>query len=232
MTDTVLLSVNDAPPMNAYVFRPVGDGPFPAVMLFQEAFGVNNHIRNVAQRIADEGYLVIAPELFHRTAPAGFESTYDFSLVTHHYNALDTDKLLADVMATYDWLQTQADVLKDKIGSIGFCLGGRVSFLANSAVQLAGAVSFYGGYTHTLAGRAATLSAPHLFFWGGKDRHILPQHIQTVKDALTAADKDFINVEISYADHGFFCDERAAYHPQAATEAWGMTKEFLANKLG
>ena len=233
MPDVISLAVKDAPAMNAYVSLPIGKGPFPAIMIFQEAYGVNHHIRNVADRIANEGYIAIAPELFHRTAPPGFDSPYgDFAAVMPHFQALTTENIINDVQATHDWLMTQDNVQKDKIGCIGFCLGGRVSFLANSAVQLAASISFYGGGMHLVAERAASLSAPQLLFWGGKDQHIKQEHVQTVIDSLKKSDKAYINVEISYADHAFFCDERPSYHPEAARESWGMVKEFFRNKLG
>ncbi len=232
MSRVITLSVKNANDMDAYVARPWGKGPFPAVMLFQEAYGVNNHIRKLADKIAGEGYLVIAPELFHRTAPAGFEAPYgDFALVMPHYQAMTTELIIDDVQATYDWLAAQDNVLKKKIGCIGFCLGGRVAFIANSAVPLAASISFYGGGTHAVADLAEKLHGPQLMFWGGKDQHIKPEHVQAVVDALKKAEKDYVNVEISYADHAFFCDERPSYHPQAALEAWGMTKAFFKNKL-
>jgi carboxymethylenebutenolidase len=229
----ITVSVKDASPMNAYVAMPEGSGPFPAVMVFQEAFGVNHAIRNVADSLAKEGYLAVAPELFHRTAEPGFESGYgDFAAVMPHFQAMNTENIVNDVQATYDWLMAQDNVKKDKIGCMGFCLGGRVSFIANSAVKLAASVSFYGGGMHTIADLAATLGAPQLLFWGGRDTHIKPEHVQAVTDALAKYDKDYVNVVISYADHAFFNEERPSYHPDAAKEAWGMTKVFFKNKLG
>ena len=218
--------------MNAYVAMPAGTGPFPAVMVFQEAFGVNQAIRKVADELAKEGYLAVAPELFHRTAPPGFESGYgDFAAVMPHFQVMNTENIINDVQATYDWLVARDNVQKDKIGCIGFCLGGRVCFIANSVVKLAASVSFYGGGMHMVADLASTLSAPQLLFWGGKDTHIKPEHVQTVIDALIKYEKDYINVVISYAEHAFFNDERPSYHPAAAKEAWGMTTAFLKNKL-
>jgi carboxymethylenebutenolidase len=233
MSTTITLTVKDANDMNAFVVTPGGQGPFPAVILFQEAFGVNDHIQDVAARIAAEGYLVIAPELFHRTAAPGTVLSYgDFSKVMPHFQVINADTLSNDSHACYDWLITQENVVKDKIGCIGFCLGGRAAFVANSSLPLAAAVSFYGGSTHTIAHLADTLHGPQLFFWGGKDTHILPEHIDTVIDAVKAAGKDYINVVISYADHAFFCNDRPAYSPEAAKEAWGMTTVFFKNKLG
>ena len=230
----VTLPVADGTEMRAYTAFPSTTGPIPGIILLQEAFGVNHHIRSVADRLAQAGYAVVAPELFHRTAKPGLEIAYsDFATgAMPHYNAINNEDLSSDLQAAYAWLQTQALVKTDKIGSIGFCLGGRVSFLANAVLPLAAAVSYYGGGTHTIKDRAADLHAPHLFFWGGLDEHITKEHIAEVTDAVEAAGKPFINTVISYADHGFHCDERLSYHPQAAAEAWALTLAFFGEKLG
>jgi carboxymethylenebutenolidase len=225
----VALPIADGTSMYAYTAMPQGTGPFPGLMLFQEAFGVNHHIRSLADRFAAEGYIVIAPELFHRTAPKGFEGSYtDFSTVAPHMQAIKEGQLEMDVRATYEWLQTNALVKKDHIACTGYCMGGRVSFLANTILPLKAAISYYGGrIVPDLVKRAPLLHAPMLFFWGGLDKHIPREQIATITDELRKANKDFINVEISYADHGFFCDEKAAYNPKAAAEAWALTLAFL-----
>lgn len=228
----VNIPVGNDPDMPAYVALPAGSGPFPGIIVFQEAFGVNNHIRNIADRIAAEGYVAIAPELFHRTAPPGFEAGYgDFSVVAPYMQAITTEGLIEDARAAYQWLLQNDIVIKDKIGCIGFCLGGKTSFIANSTLPLQASISFYGGGMHAVSELAATLHAPQLLFWGGKDKHIKPEHIRMVTETLNKYGKDHINVDVSYADHGFFCDERPAYHPKAAKEAWGLVKEFLKNNL-
>jgi carboxymethylenebutenolidase len=221
------LKVAGSTPMEAYVARPAGPGPHPGVIVFQEAFGVNGHIRNVTERFAAQGYVAIATELFHRTAPAGFEGDYkNFSSVTPHYQALTNDGAEADIRATYDWLHSE--VKADRISCVGFCLGGRISFLANSVVPLRAAVSFYGGgIAPGLLDRAAKLQAPSLLIWGGLDKHITAEHRKAVTDALSAQQKTYVNVEFSNADHAFFCDERAAYEPNAARQSWALTLEFL-----
>ena len=230
----VTLEVADGTTMRAYTAFPSSTGPVPGIVLFQEAFGVNHHIRSVADRLAQAGYAVVAPELFHRTAAPGLEIAYaNFSTeAMPHYDAINNEDLTADLQAAHAWLTAQTLVVADKIGSIGFCLGGRVSFLANAVLPLAAAVSYYGGGTHLLADRAADLHAPHLFFWGGLDEHISKADITAVTDAVEAAGKPFINTVISYADHGFHCDERPSYNPEAAAEAWAMTLAFLDEKLG
>ncbi|HXB12950.1 MAG TPA: dienelactone hydrolase family protein, partial [Bacteroidia bacterium] len=85
----VTLKISDGSSMQCYISVPEGNGPFPGIMVMQEAFGVNGHIRNVSDRIAKEGYVVIAPELFHRTAPAGFEGSYtDFAALQPHFQGI------------------------------------------------------------------------------------------------------------------------------------------------
>ncbi len=152
----------------------------------------------------------------------------NFPLLAAHFQSITVNALINDSTAVYNWYV----VLKDKIGCIGFCLGGRASFVANSALPLSASVSFYGGYTHAVSHLAATLHGPQLFFRAGKDQHIKPEHVHTVIESVKNAGKDYINVGISYADHGFFCDARAAYHAEAARDAWCMVKSFLKNKLG
>jgi carboxymethylenebutenolidase len=229
ITERIELAVAGGTSMAAYVARPKAPGPHSGLMLFQEAFGVNHHIRSVAERFATEGYVVVAPELFHRTAPPGFEASYtDFPAVMRHVEAVSADAAEGDVRSAYDWLKANSQVKANEISCVGFCLGGRVSFLANGAVRLRAAVSFYGGgIAQGLLDRAAQLQAPMLLLWGGLDRHITPQHRKAVTDALSAHAKIYVNAEFSRADHGFFCDERAAYEPHSARQAWALTLEFL-----
>jgi carboxymethylenebutenolidase len=228
-TEKHTLAVADGSSMQAFVARPEEKGSFPGMLVLQEAFGVNPHIRDVAQRIAREGYVAIAPELFHRSAAPGFEVRYDdFPSAMPHMKALTEQGLTDDVRASYEWLRDSSHVTPDRIGSIGFCMGGRVSFLANATVALRAAVSFYGGgIAPSLLPRATNLQAPMLFFWGGLDKHIPQDQIRSVIDAVKAAGKPYINVEISDADHGFFCDARPSYNPVAAKEAWSLVTSFL-----
>ncbi|MGA2095439.1 MAG: dienelactone hydrolase family protein [Candidatus Acidiferrum sp.] len=228
----VQLSVNDGTTMRAWTARPKEEGAYPGLLVFQEAFGVNAHIRDVANRFAREGFFAIAPELFHRTGP-GFEARYDsFPSTVPHMKALDDSSMAADHRAAFDWLRGRIGP-ELPVSAIGYCMGGRAAFLAGLTLPLAGAVSYYGGgiapnaSNPGLLGRASGLQCRVLFFWGGRDKHIPPEHIRAVTDALRAAGKNFVNVEISNADHGFFCDARASYSPTAALLAWPLTLAFL-----
>jgi carboxymethylenebutenolidase len=189
-------------------------------------------MRHVTDRIAKEGYVAIAPQLFHRTAGNAEFGYGDFSMVMPHFQAITEEGLSTDIKACYDWLKGQAEVVHDKLGTIGFCLGGRVSFLANTILPFSACVSYYGGGLHTIADKAVDVKAPQLFFWGGLDKHILPEHVETVVNAMQKAEKPYINVVISYADHAFSCDDRPNYNADAAAEAWAMSMVFFKNKLG
>jgi carboxymethylenebutenolidase len=227
--ERIQLKVGGSSPMQAYIARPEAGGPHPGLLVFQEAFGVNAHIRDVTERFADQGYVAIAPELFHRTAPAGFEASYsDFPSVRPHMQAATAEAAEADIRATYDWLHSNSQVKGDHISCVGFCMGGRVSFIADSIVPLHAAVSFYGGgIAPDLLDRAASLHAPILLIWGGLDKHITPELRRVVVDAVAAQRKPYVNAEFSQADHGFFCDQRPSYESKSARQAWGLTLEFL-----
>jgi carboxymethylenebutenolidase len=236
-THHITLSVSDGTTMPAYVARPMSAGTHPGLLVFQEAFGVNAHIRDVTERFARAGYTAVAPALFHRTDPA-FDGSYtDFSAVMPHMQAVTDENLIVDIHAAYDWLVSDDGGQANAVGSVGYCLGGRVSFLADSLVPLKASASYYGGgiapnpRRPDLLGRAPDLHAPILLIWGGKDDHIPIDQTRAVEDALRAEGKAYEQITFSEADHGFFCDARASYHPDAAKQAWALTLEFFAAYL-
>lgn len=218
--------------MQVFTVVPPGDGPFPGLILLQEAYGVNGHIRSVAGRLASEGFAVIAPEIFHRTAPPGWESPYgDFNAVMPHYQAITVEGLSSDMKACFDWFLHSPVTNEDKCGAIGFCLGGRVAFVANAVLPLGAAVSYYGGMLDSVASLAPSVSGPHLFQWGGLDKHITPLVRSTILSAMDEAAKPYASVVYSYADHAFNCDDRPAYNEDASREAWALSMAFLRNRL-
>ncbi len=124
-------------------------------------------------------------------------------------------------------------MLPGDVSCVGFCMGGRAAFVAASLLPLRAAVSFYGaGIAPGLLERAPQVRAPLLFFWGGRDAHIPPEHVSETARALRAAGKSFVSVEFSRADHGFFCDARPSYDAGAARQAWAHTIEFLKTYSG
>ena len=232
-TEKVSLKIADGTQMNVYVARPSDSPKHPGLLVLQEAYGVNAHIRDVTERFAREGYVSIAPELYHRTAP-GFEGKYDdIQSAMPHMKAMTEKGLIEDLRAAYDWLTNNSHVAPEKIASIGFCMGGRASFLACATLPLQASISFYGGnIAPALLPRVADLHAPILFFWGGLDKHIGAEQIRAVVDECKRAGKTYVNVEISDADHGFFCDARPSYNPEAATLSWNLVATYLQLHLG
>jgi len=231
-TENVTLQVADGTSMNAYVATPAGGEKAPGLLVFQEIFGVNANIREIAERFAKQGYVAIAPELFHRTAP-GFEEAYtNLPACMPHAQALTPEGLIADARAAFDYLQKNPRVQPNAIASLGFCMGGRASFVANSAIPFKAAISFYGGgIVPALLARAAQQHGPVLFFWGGLDPLIPQDQARAVLDAMKSAEKPFMSVEFSDAGHGFFCDARASYNETAAKQAWEIALRFLATHV-
>jgi carboxymethylenebutenolidase len=232
-SEFVTTKVGDGTSMRLYVARPSSAAPQRGLLVMQEAFGVNAHIRDITERFAREGFLAVAPELFHRTG-TGFEGRYDdFPSAQVHLKELRDPQMEADFRAAYDWLRANGAAAGSPIAAVGFCMGGRAAVLASLTLPLECAVSFYGGgiapnpMNPGLLGRINDLKNPVLLFWGGKDHHITVEHRRAVADALTAAGKNYVNVEFSEADHGFFCDARPSYNPVAASQAWPLTLVFL-----
>ena len=230
-TETITLPVTDGTTMPAYVARPTSPGPHPGLLVMQEAFGINAHIKDVTERFAREGYTAIAPALFHRT-DGYFEGKYtDFGAVMPHMQALTDVGQTADIQAAYQWLTTDGGA--SAVASTGYCMGGRASFLADTLLPLKASVSYYGGgivpngFFPELLSKASDLHAPILLFWGGKDDHIGTKAVRSVEDTLIAAGKPYEQMVFSQADHGFFCDARESYNPEAARQAWALTLEFL-----
>lgn len=229
-SDWVTLGVNDGTQMKAYVARPSGSGSHPGIMVFQDAFGVNEPNRAIADQYAASGFVAIAPELFHRTA-TDFDGDYNnIEAVMPHVHALTNEGLIADCTAAFDWLKSDGGVKPTRIAAVGFCMGGRTAFLANSALPLAAAISYYGGgIAPGLLDRAPMLHGRQLFFWGGLDAHITPDKRRAAADAVESAGKRLVDVVFSRADHGFATAHR--HEPDSAREAWALGLAFLQGAM-
>jgi carboxymethylenebutenolidase len=198
------------------------DGPATgALVLIQEIFGVNGHIRDVAGRFAKAGFEVLAPSLFDPVEP-GVELGYDApgiergrELVT----ALGFDRAIAGVGAAADWLRARGP----KVGAVGYCWGGSVALLANTRLGLP-AVSYYGGRNAGLLGEP--LRAPMQFHFGEHDASIPPADVEKHREAYPQAE-----VHVYDAGHGFNCDRRPDYRADAAALAWTRTVDFLRGAL-
>jgi carboxymethylenebutenolidase len=227
--------------IDAYLAQPGHEGTFPAIIVIQEIFGVNIHIREVAEKLAKEGYVAIAPTLFQRTAP-GFEGGYtpeDVQLGRKYKEQTTAEEILSDIQATIAYLRTLPQVKGEAIGTIGFCFGGHVVYLAATLPDIKATASFYGGGipSSTPGGgeptitRTAEIKSPIYAFFGTEDRGIPPEHTEQIETELK---KHLIPHQIfryEGAEHGFFCNHRPSYNLQAATDAWKHVLELFQKNL-
>jgi carboxymethylenebutenolidase len=228
-------------PMDLHGFVPGGAaGRLPAVIVLQEAFGVNPHIRRVCRRVAQAGYAAFSPELFHRSG-RGLEFGYDeFPRIRPIFAGLTNAMILEDLQASYGHIAQRSDVDAARIASWGFCLGGWASVLAACELPLAAAVSFYGGgmvnprpgigFTPILD-RFPSIRCPLLLVYGALDQSIAPADIAAVDSRLTSLGKDHEVEVYPEGGHGFFCEDRAAYNQPSAEAAWTRATGWLAGKL-
>lgn len=228
--------------MGGYLVHPTDAGPRPGVLVFMEIFGVNAHIRDVTRRVAEEGYVALAPDFFHRTGP-GVEYGYDDTGMQEGIkllNQLQADEMVADARAALSFLKRQNFVVGNRLGAMGFCVGGHMTYLAACETDLRAAASFYGGGIAgergfggqaSTIGRTGQIGGRMLCLFGGQDAHIPMSEVDAVRGALEAHDGRHDVVVYPDADHGFFCNQRAAYDEAAATDAWQRVKTLFAEAL-
>jgi len=217
--------------MPAYVARPAGDAPAPAVLVIQEAFGLNDHIRDVTSRVAGEGYVALAPDLYWRGGK-GRAVRYDqLPEAIALMQSLKDAEIVADLASAIRHLEKQAFVRADRIGITGFCMGGRVSYLAACELpdKIKACVPYYGGGIPI--DNTAKLRCPVLAFFGEKDAFIPLDVVEQLKAEAKRHGKSVEVVVYPGADHGFFCNERALYQKAAAEESWQRLKAFFARHL-
>lgn len=235
MVETVQLSTTDGD-MGLYVARPDTQAK-AAVVVVQEAFGVNDHIEDVTRRFAAEGYLAVSPHLFHRSGDPKFGYT-DISQVMPHMQALSEAGITADLDATLEYLTGQG-YSSNRIGIVGFCMGGTVAFAASTRYELGAGVSFYGG--GVTEGRfgfpaqteiATDLKCPWLGLYGDLDQSIPVEDVEALREAVSRSAVDTEVVRYGEAGHGFHCDSRESYHDASAKDAWGRCLGWFASHLG
>lgn len=204
---------------------PAGKGP--GIVLIQEVFGVNAHIRSVAEQYALDGYVVLAPDIFWRQEP-GVELGYEgadkdkaFALM----KALDTDQAVDDIAATVQALRQRAEC-QDRVASLGYCLGGMLSYRSALEAGVDAAICFYPGGIANHLDKADRLAVPVQFHFAGQDQHITEAHIEQTRQSFAGRDDVEIHV-YDGADHGFNCWARGAYHRHAAALSHGRALIFL-----
>jgi carboxymethylenebutenolidase len=234
-TQTIELETPDGP---MKLYEAVPDPSRAAVIVIQEAYGVNAYIERVARDLAVAGYHAVAPHLFHRS-DVEVVPYDDMQKAVGMITTLSDASELTDVDASVDHLRA-AGFDDRKIGIVGFCMGGRVTFLACARRAIGAGVGFYGGaivggWPPTFAaldGEASTLKAPWLGLFGDKDVSIPLEHVEQLRIALTGAPVETEIVRYPEAGHGFHSEPRpASYVPEAAADGWRRALDWFGRHL-
>lgn len=229
-TQWIEIPADNGDAFDGYLALPPG-GQGPGLVLFQEIFGVNAHIRAVAEQFALAGFVVLAPDVFwrqQRRVELGYEGA-DREQALAMMKATVPAQSDADVRHTVAALRARPEVAGRKVGAIGYCMGGRLAFAAAALAGVDAAVSYYGGGIQNRLDLAPRINAPMLFHYAGHDPAIPPDAVAQVQAAMAGKPATFH----LYADahHGFNCWARAAYHAPSAALALGRTQTFLAEQL-
>jgi carboxymethylenebutenolidase len=227
--ETATVRTSDGP-MEVVVARPASAEPAPAVVVIQEAFGVNDHIRDVCQRLSQEGFVAAAPDMFHRF-PHRLVPYGDRDLAMSQIGQLTANNIVEDIGAAVELLRDDTRV-RGVPAVVGFCFGGKAAFSAATELQLSGAACFYGG---RIAGAPDApidhvdgLRCPVLLVYGGQDPVIDGAQRAAVAAGLAGAGKRFAHVCYEDAGHAFFNDQRPEnYVASAAEAAWQELLGFL-----
>jgi carboxymethylenebutenolidase len=222
------LKAADGTVVPAYEARPAGT-PKGAVVVIQEIFGVNSHIRNVADGYAAEGYVAVAPAAFHRVKP-GVELGYSDADMGEGFGyktaveALPAPGVMQDIQAAIDHAAMASG---GKVGIVGYCWGGLLTWRAACTLRgLSAAVPYYGGGVTTAAETARQAQVPVLAHFAEEDKWIPLDTVETFKKAHPE-----VEVHTYAAHHGFNCDQRGAWHAPSAHLARERTLAFFARHL-
>lgn len=208
-----------------YLVRPEAAGKYPAVIVIHEIWGLVDHIKDVSNRLAREGYVALAVDLFDRKTVSNIEEGRSLR------ELFTQEKILGDLDGAFIWLKALKYVNSKRIGSIGFCMGGGLSLLlACHNKDLAAAVVFYGRNPSPID-LVKNIHCPILCNYAGDDMAITESDINLLKQTLTKYGKVFDIKVFLGVPHAFFNDTRESYRPEAAKEAWERTLDFYRKYL-
>jgi len=219
--------------MSAFLCTPVEPEPMPAVLLLMEAFGLTQHIRDVATRIAKEGYVVLVPDLYYRKPNSKFSYDEVEQAMAMMWR-LDLGKPMEeDLQAALSYLRSLKNVNPNKIGVTGFCLGGGLTFLTacKLSAEIAAAAPFYGMVLDEWIEAVENITIPVYLFFGGRDPFIPRDRIHQIESRFQELGKEYMLRIYPDAEHGFFCHERSSYNQLAAEDSWNELKHFFRKHL-
>ena len=208
---------------------PKGTGP--GIVLIQEIWGVNGHIRAVADQYALDGYVVLAPDVFWRQKP-GVDLQYDDAGSAQAFaykKNMDVGLAVQDMSQAVSLLRGMPEV-SGGVASVGYCMGGMLSYLCAANAGVDAAVCYYGGGIDSYLNQADKVTCPILFHFAENDQHISKAAVDAVRAAFGNARNAVIETYAN-ADHGFNCWERPSYNQKASAVAPGMSLSFLGKVL-
>lgn len=212
--------------VNGILYAPSGSGPFSALIVIHEYWGLNDWVKQQAEKIAGEGYVALAVDLYRGKVADNPDLAHELM------RGVPQDRANRDLRAAYDYLASQPNVKKDRIGSIGWCMGGGYSLdVALAEPHLAATVINY-GHLATEPSELKKINAPILGLFGGQDRGIPPEDVKKFQQAVEQLGKK-IEVKI-YPDAGHAFENpnnKQGYRPDDAADAWQRTVDFLAANL-
>jgi carboxymethylenebutenolidase len=209
-----------------YLATPPDGGKGPAVVVIQEWWGLVEHIQNVVDRFAAEGFVAIAPDLYHG------KTTKSPDDATKMLMELDAERAVREIAGAGAYALQQPECTSKKYGVIGFCMGGALAQYAatQDAEHVGAAVSFYGGFKN-VAPAWENLQAPILLIYGENDKGVPAAQGRALQAKLEKLGKNAELVVYPDADHAFFNDDRPPYKPEAAADAWRRTLELFRRHL-
>lgn len=225
LADTIIPGANGEPDVLAYVAKPDGDGPFPAVIMIHEFYGLNESIIGKAEGLSDEGYYVVAPDTFRGSTTSWIPSAI-YQVISTKQEDVNTD-----LDSVYAWLESQPEVVDDRIAIAGFCYGGRASLLYSlHNNELAATVVFYGSL-ETDPDVLQNLPGPLLGIFGGADQSISQEDVGAFEDGLQTAGVPHEITVYEGQPHAFVTDMESIRAGGVQGEAWAQMLAFLDEHL-
>jgi carboxymethylenebutenolidase len=215
--------------LRAYVAQPsAGAGPFPVVIVVQEWWGLNENIRDITRRLARQGYLAVAPDLYSRQ---GHKVAADPNTAGQLMAGLMKEDGIEDLLSTVGWIKTQKEANGARIGAIGFCMGGSYALLLPcSTREIKAAAPFYGEIPPDE--RLGALACPIFYAYGENDGWIQRRDVDRLEGALKKLNKPGQVKIYAGCSHGFFNDTRKdVYRPVEAKDAWDHALKLFADNL-
>ena len=226
--------------MEGYLAQPEADGRHPAVVVIQEIWGVNSHIQFLTDRFPAQGYVGLAPAMFHREGRMTMGLHEEMDAAVARMGRCTDDNIVADVRAAVEYLKGQPFVQPDRIGIVGFCYGGRVSYLAACNItDLKASVVYYGGRILAPLGsdgpspldQTSGISCPVLGLFGEDDANPTPADVATIAAELDKHGKTYEFHSYPGCGHGFNCNARTSYRPESARDAWSKAMAWFDTHL-